>query len=214
MKRILLSTTLVSLLCPYTFAATEAFTPGSAPETAPGSHAVAPTPANATTVLPANTAINCTYHIPAETTTIDPKTIEAWVRSAVIQSFTYTPESLDQQLIELKACYTDQGFTGFNDAMQKSGNFSTIKAQKLNVSCEIDAKMTITPSKDNQWRVNVPLQVLYRNANEKIPQQLTVDLLVGRKMTGDLGIIQIIATPRQPEKSPSEPTAAQPAPSH
>ena len=51
--------------------------------------------------------------------------------------------------------------------------------------------------KDNQWKASVPLQVVYQNDKEKLTQLLTVNLLIGRKISGDLGIMQMIATPQQ-----------------
>jgi len=39
------------------------------------------------------------------------------------------------------------------------------------------------------------LQVVYQNDKEKLTQKLNVDLLIGRKMSGDLGIMQMIAIP-------------------
>lgn len=42
------------------------------------------------------------------------------------------------------------------------------------------------------------MQVVYQNDKEKLTQLLSVDVLVGRKVTGNLGIMQMIATPRTP----------------
>ena len=54
----------------------------------------------------------------------------------------------------------------------------------------------VTENKDNQWKITLPLQVVYQNDKEKVTQLLQVDLTVGRKPSGDLGITQMIATPR------------------
>jgi hypothetical protein len=45
--------------------------------------------------------------------------------------------------------------------------------------------------------LSLPLQVVYQNTEEKLTQQLTVDVLVGRKPNGDLGILQMVATPNK-----------------
>jgi len=139
--------------------------------------------------------INCKYHIPANTTTIEQSLISTWASKAAVQSFEFNPASIDAELIELKSCYTDQGWQGFNDALQKSGNIESFKKQGLTVSSLVDGELKVNPVKDNQWKVSIPLQVVYQNDKEKLTQKLNVDLLIGRKMSGDLGIMQMIAIP-------------------
>lgn len=145
----------------------------------------------------ANTVtIDCHYHIPAQTTNIDQNTLKTWASQAILQSFDLNFSSMDRQLDELKNCYTEQGWQSFNDALVKSGNIDAIKTQQLNVTAQVDGQISLTDSKQNQWRVSLPLQVTYQNAQEKVLQHLTVDILLGRKVSGDLGIMQMIATPR------------------
>ena len=141
--------------------------------------------------------INCKYHIPTNTTTIEQSIISTWASKAVVQSFEFNPASIDAELNELKSCYTDQGWQGFNDALQKSGNIESFKKQGLTVSSLVEGELKVNPVKDNQWKVSVPLQVVYQNDKEKLTQKLNVDLLVGRKMSGDLGIMQMIAIPME-----------------
>ena len=152
----------------------------------------------ADTEAKATTTIDCKYKIPASTTSIDEATVKTWAQSAAIQSFNFSPPSVDDELGSLKNCYTDQGWQGFNEALQKSGNITAIKSQNLTVSSQVDGDLKLNAIKDNQWKVTIPLQVVYQNDKEKLTQLLTVDLLIGRKISGDLGIIQMIAAPRDP----------------
>ena len=142
--------------------------------------------------------IDCQYRIPAETTTIEQSVITTWSEKAVVQSFDFNPATIDDQLAKLKACFTDQGWQSFNDALKKSGNLNAIKSQKLTVSSQTDGELAVSPVKENQWKVVVPVQVVYQNDKEKLTQLLSIDLLVGRKISGDLGIMRITATPRLP----------------
>jgi hypothetical protein len=158
-----------------------------------------------TTAVPAP-VINCDYPIPALTKTIDSALIKTWSEKATIQAFSLNPNDLDNQLGKLHNCFTDQGWSGFNTAMQQSGNLEAIKTQKLHVSSQIDGKAEITEVKDNQWKVTLPLQVVYQNDKEKVTQLLTINLTVGRKIKGDLGITQIIATARTAQ--PAAPNAS------
>lgn len=165
--------------------------PAAEPSSAPESASVIPSP------QPIKPVINCQYHIPSDTTNIDQNTIQTWVEHAIIQSFDFNPSTMDEQLAALKSCFTDQGWQGFTDALQKSGNIDAIKSQQLTVSSEVSNPLSITPMKDNQWKVVIPIQVVYQNDKEKLSQALIVNLLLGRKPNGDLGIMQMIATPQE-----------------
>lgn len=141
-------------------------------------------------------SINCNYHIPAETAKIEPQLVLKWAEKATTQSFEFHYNTLKEQLTALKTCYTDPGWVGFNEALQKSGNLNAIQTQQLEVNSMVTAPGQIMEIKDNQWKVSLPLQVVYQNEKEKLIQPLTVNLIVGRKVSGDLGIMQMIAIPR------------------
>lgn len=140
--------------------------------------------------------INCDYKIPAETKVIDQTLVLTWSEQAVTQAFDFDPASLDAQLQKLQACFTDQGWQGFNTALQKSGNVDAIKTQNLTVSSQLDGQAQVTEATANEWKITLPLQVVYQNSKEKVTQLLNVNVTIGRKVSGDLGITQMIATPR------------------
>jgi hypothetical protein len=145
--------------------------------------------------------INCNYKIPSGVKKVDATLILTWTEKATIQSFEFTPALVDTQIQQLQSCFTEQGWIGFNSALQKSGNIQAIKSQKLTVTSHIDGQAQITEAKDNQWKVTIPLQVVYQSEKEKVTQLLTVNLVIGRKIKGDLGIMQLIATPRPTQSS-------------
>lgn len=222
MNKILLSPVLCALLvatanaadtpAPTTSAADTTSSVSSTPAAPP-----APAPAPATTTAasttveaaaPAAAPIDCNYHIPAKQTAIDTALITTWAEKATLQSFSFSPATIQNQLDALKPCYTDAGWKGFNDALQKSGNIDSIKAQQLNVSSQANGQASVNTVKDGQWKVTLPIQVVYQNDKEKVTQQLVVGVLVGRKTNGDLGIMQLVATTRTGETTPA--AAAQP----
>ncbi|KTC87615.1 IcmL-like protein [Legionella drozanskii LLAP-1] len=147
--------------------------------------------------------LNCNYRIPAETTHIEQTIVMKWAENAAEQSFDFDHNTIDNQLSSLKSCYTEQGWQGFNDALQKSGNLNAIKSQQLMVSSMVNGESKVIEIKDNQWKVVIPMQVVYQNDKEKLTQPLTINLVVGRKISGDLGIMQMIAIPRQTTTSPA-----------
>lgn len=140
--------------------------------------------------------INCEYKIPPEVKKIDPSLVLTWSEKATTQAFDFNSESIDTQMQQLKNCFTEQGWGSFNNALQKSGNVDAIKTQKLTVSSLIDGKSQVIEANEVQWKISLPLQVVYQNSREKVTQLLNVNLTIGRKLSGDLGIMQMVATPR------------------
>ena len=226
MNKTLLSTALLTLLSTTAFADNSiqptmpVNTAGSNATATPPPAAVAPAakplpmkiPAAEPSSVPAPQAelvVNCKYRITAETTTIEQSLISTWAGKAAVQSFNFNPAAIDEELAQLKLCYTDQGWQGFDEALKKSGNIEAIKSQHLTVTSQVDGELKVNPIKDNQWKVSVPLQVVYQNDKEKLTQLLSLDLLIGRKMSGDLGIMQMIATPR-PAPGTQQPTTLAP----
>lgn len=200
MKNTILCSTLLLLMGTYVHAdvtqpVTPAETPGAmVPSMNPPPNGAIPSvqPAQPTPEV----VINCDYKIPAQTKVVDQNVILTWSKQAVTQAFNFNPESLDEQMQKLKACFTEQGWTGFSTALEKSGNLEAIKSQKLHVSSQVDGNASVNEAKDSQWKVTLPLMVTYQSDKEKVSQLLSVDVTVGRKPTGELGITQMIATPR------------------
>lgn len=199
MKKTLLSPVLYALLVASTHADTLPQT-NTAPDSTSNVSSTPAAPTPEAVAAPATpTAIDCNYHIPANQTSVDMTLVTTWAEKAALQSFSFTPATIQIQLDALKPCYTDQGWKGFNDALQKSGNIDSIKTQQLNVSSQSGGTASINTVKDGQWKVTLPVQVVYQNDKEKVTQQLVVDVLVSRKPNGDLGIMQLVATTRTGE---------------
>ena len=142
--------------------------------------------------------LDCNYSIPAEQNRIDPQIIIKWAEKATQQSFDLDYNTIEQQLANLSACYTKEGWKGFNQALQHSGNFNAIKSQQLTVNSTIDGNTQLTELKNNEWKLVLALQVVYQNDKDKLTQLLTVNLTVRREISGKLGIVQMIASPREP----------------
>ena len=157
----------------------------------------------------ASETIDCHYQIPADQNNIAPSVINAWTRHAATKAFNFNSATLDQQLEELKACFTETGWQGYEEALQQSGNIDAIKSQNLTVSSQPDGAIEVNPVKENQWKANIPLEVVYQNNKEKLTQKLMVNMLIGRKISGGLGIMQIIAAPHNTQETGSAPQPVQ-----
>lgn len=181
--------------------------PNSAPATKVEVHQ-APATDQKTTVIKSNPGSTTTVVVPAKTPVIvncefqpgtgpvTEDTVALWSKNASIQAFNFLPETIDTQLEKLKTCFTGEGWQSFQDALTQSGNLSAIKDQKLSVKGIIDGQVKISVVKENQWKAIIPMQITYQNDKDKLVQILSIELLIGRKTTGELGIMQIIATVR------------------
>ncbi|MDX2347020.1 MAG: DotI/IcmL family type IV secretion protein [Legionella sp.] len=155
----------------------------------------APTPTAAEPTIPA--PIDCQYKLPQGTSTVDQPLLSTWAENAAVQSFQFNSDSLKTDLEALKNCYTDQGWTGFNEALKTSGNLEAIKNNKLTVTSRVDGTATIQNIKEKQWKASVPLKVVYKNKEKQLLQTLNVSLLIALNKSGSLGIMQVIAEPEK-----------------
>lgn len=162
-----------------------------------------PAPSTTSTTQPAQPAqatlpdnLDCNYQLSTQVTEVDSQLVKKWAEKAAEQSFTFDASQLESQIEKLKACFTPQGWQGFYDALKKSGNLTAITNQGLNVSSMVDGASSITQNKSNEWKLTIPLEVVYQNKQQKLTQSLSLEVLVGRKVSGDLGIMQIVAAPK------------------
>ncbi|WP_454783374.1 DotI/IcmL family type IV secretion protein [Legionella sp. WA2022007384] len=140
--------------------------------------------------------IDCDYKTPVDVRNINQATILAWAEYAATKSFNFDSESIDTQLKKLQSCYTEQGWNEFINALEKSGNIKAFKTKKLSAISQIDGAPQLIESRDNQWTLSLPLKINYQFENGNVTQLLKIDLTIGRKNTGDLGIIQLNSTLR------------------
>lgn len=142
--------------------------------------------------------INCEFQ--PGTGPVTKETVALWAKNAAVQAFNFVPENIDGQLEKLQACFTNEGWQSFQNALQQSGNLDAMRHQQLAVTGTIDGQAIVSDVQENQWKAIVPMQVTYQNAQDRLVQMLSIELLIGRKPTGELGIMQTIATvrPTQP----------------
>lgn len=204
MKKTIFLSMLLILTATQSFADTTPPAAEVTPDTSNNQTTPVQQPTDTQTATPqAEPIINCTYKIPENTKTIDQALVLKWSEKAVIQSFSFNPQTLDAQLKDLQNCFTEQGWISFNSALEKSGNIDAIKTQSLTVSSMVDGDAQVLEAKDNEWKISFPMHVVYQNDKEKVTQLLSITLTVGRKIDGDLGINQIIASPRTNQTTPT-----------
>ncbi|HFK9673930.1 TPA: DotI/IcmL family type IV secretion protein, partial [Legionella pneumophila] len=140
--------------------------------------------------------IDCDYKISPEISHIDSDIILNWAEYAAILSFNFNFASIEDQLNQLHACYTEKGWGQMQNALHKSNNIETIKAEKLKVKGYKDGEAQIIEALDNQWKIILPLKVVYENDKKRVTHFLNAYLTIGWKNKDSLGIMQMIAIPR------------------
>ncbi|MBA2648754.1 MAG: DotI/IcmL/TraM family protein [Legionella sp.] len=174
-------------------------TPGGA-MTAPGT---TQTPATTTpTSSSGNTSIQATCASPS---TIDEISVLTWAGNAAIQIFSFDPAKIDDQMNNLKTCFTDSGWKSFTAALNLSGNIEAIKSLKLSVSSSLEPQGDRKARKlsDYKWKASLPLLVVYQNDKSKISQPLSVDVTIDAT-NGRLGIDQVLASPKANTVTPNQ----------
>ena len=137
--------------------------------------------------------IDCEYKVTMPIEQLPSATLLKWSENAALETFSLNYKSLDNQLSKIKSCFTKQGWESFNQALKKSGNLDAIKKQQLSMSAKVDGKPEITDQQEKSWKVTIPLAVTYQNSQKQMVQKLIIDLMVGVKISGDLGINQVVA---------------------
>lgn len=140
--------------------------------------------------------LDCDFKIPADISEFNQDVLLTWAKYAVTHSFSFDSDSIDVQLKKLQSCYMEQAWYAFLNSMEKSGNIKTFKTQKLRATSQIDGKIQLVESRNNIWKVSVPLKINYQYEYENIIQLLKIELTIGRKNTGEFGIIQLNSTLR------------------
>jgi len=152
--------------------------------------------------------INCQYKLTVPASELSPAVLLKWASHAAQQAFDFDYTEIDQQITALEPCFTKNGWASFNKAMTESGNIAAIKEQQFQVKSKPNGTPKLIESTDNKWQVMLPLEVTYQNKEQKLTQDLYINLNIGLQISGNLGINQIIASTQNPS-TPSQQKPAQ-----
>jgi len=145
--------------------------------------------------------INCQYKLTVPASELSSAVLLKWASHAAQQAFDFDYTKIDQQITALEPCFTKNGWASFNKAMTESGNIAAIKEQQFQVKSKPNGTPKLIESKDNKWQVMLPLEVTYQNKEQKLTQDLYINLNIGLQISGNLGINQIIASTQKPSTS-------------
>ena len=129
--------------------------------------------------------------------------ILTWAGKAATDAFTFDFVNFRQQLQEAAQAFTPDGWRSFLQALEDSRNLEAVREKKLIVNAALQgAPVILTEGVVNgvySWRIEMPIVVAYRSANEVQRQNLVVNMTVSRVPTLEfpegVGITQFVARP-------------------
>ncbi len=129
--------------------------------------------------------------------------ILTWAGKAATDAFTFDFVNFRQQLQNAAQAFTPDGWRSFLKALEDSRNLEAVRQKKLIVNAALQgAPVMLTEGVVNgvySWRIEMPIVVAYRSANEVQRQNLLVNMTVSRVPTLEfpegVGITQFVARP-------------------
>jgi intracellular multiplication protein IcmL len=124
-----------------------------------------------------------------------------WATQAVTKAYSMSFANYGQQLNDLKPNFTDAGWRGYDQAMQRAGFIDgLLKNQYVTSAVPKKAPVVVARGVVNGvfgWRLQIPLIVTFTSANTNSSQEINVEVTVVRRDETEnpqgLGIAQIIS---------------------
>ena len=130
---------------------------------------------------------------PLTEASLSPEAVRQWATRLVGQAYGLNYQDYRQQLANLKQDFTETGYEGFMQSLERSKLLDLIVSENYVVSAVVRETPTIVKSGKLKggyaWRISVPVVVTYRNGAGATTQDLVVTLLAvrvaeSRNMTG------------------------------
>ncbi|EPX83504.1 type IVB secretion system apparatus protein IcmL/DotI [Salipiger mucosus] len=125
----------------------------------------------------------------------------SWSTDAITKAYTFSFANYRQQLQDARDAFTTEGWSGFQTALEESGNLRTVIANRfVTTAVPRGAPVVVSEGYLNgryAWKIEVPILVTYESANKSTTQDLIVQAVIVRRPELEhpkgIGIAQIIA---------------------
>lgn len=129
--------------------------------------------------------------------------VMSWATEAAIAAFSYSYVNYREELQASSGFFTGEGWKAFLQALADSNNLEAVKEKRFVVSARVVGIPKVLDKgflgERYTWRLQIPLQVTYQNADEYTQQYSLVTLLVTRESTLNaprgIGIAQFVVRP-------------------
>lgn len=110
--------------------------------------------------------------------------ILSWANSTAVATFSYDSTNYRSEIQKLSGFFTDNGWSQFMSALNKSKNFDAVKNKQLIVSAVVTAPPVILQkgvvNKVYSWQVQMPMTVSYKGASDNTQQNVIVTMQINR----------------------------------
>lgn len=133
-----------------------------------------------------------------------PADVIQYAKDTVNASFTLDFLNFHQQLEDLRARYTRQGFGSFLESLKQSGVLDAVRDRRMNMSISAGTGVLVWEGLDHgsyAWRIQLPIEVrLAGQTSELPPQRFLTTVQVRRIPTLDaiegIGVDRLVTTPQ------------------
>lgn len=137
----------------------------------------------------------------------------SWATEAAVAAFSYSYVNYREELQASSGFFTADGWKLFLRALEDSNNLEAVKEKRFVVSARVVGVPKVLDKgflgERYTWRIQIPLQVTYQNADEYTQQYNLVTLLVTRESTLNaprgIGIAQFVVRPLAEAPAPTTP---------
>lgn len=134
---------------------------------------------------------------------MDESQVIKWAEAVALEAFTYNYQNYQKHLEKLSESFTAQGWQSYTKALKESNNLDSVIKQQINVTAKVTDRSKLLEQRGNQdmhaWKVQIPVQVTYKNPRGEMQQNLLVELTIstGFKVANStgLGVMQFVAKP-------------------
>jgi len=153
---------------------------------------------NEKTIASQTANITCASVVPNSSEKDKIHFVKHWSIYVANQAFALKYDNIDYQLKQLQVCFSQDGWSQFDRALKKSGNFDLITKHQLSASTQIIGPVEINHHPSfSSWSAVVPLRIVYQNQTDKISQEIDVHLTINQLSNNRLAVIQIVGKPAQ-----------------
>jgi len=143
-------------------------------------------------------AFECHFQSPMNEPKSKMQFVKQWSAFVAKQSLALPYENIDNYLDQLKNCYTNQGWEGYQLALKHSGNLELVRDKRLYSSSHVVGMISVSHEELSEiWETNVPINLIYQNKAQRFNQELIVHLRLREVGSGKFLVDQIIGYPKQ-----------------
>lgn len=146
---------------------------------------------------PNDTKIHCDSMMPNGSHEERREYVRRWSAFISKQAFTIPQNNISKHLERIHRCFSDEGWTEYSNAIERSGNINLIITKKYKGTSSIEGTIAVSHVQDSKlWETNTPLYVVYQNKESRVLQRVIVHLRINELIDRRLRIVQIVGVPR------------------